>query len=324
MAFSLAIDRTVALDVNGSTQHIRICATRAGLPPLLVVQAGPGLPVLHEVTKFQRRLNLEADFCVGYWEQRGCGAAAPRHDARSVSLQQQVGDLRVVLRWLYQEAGERVTVFGISLGATIALQAVEHERDRARAVVAISPDSQTTRSDAAVFAFLQQQRVRLDSRRLSRRVTRLGRPPYVDSAAFQRRARLLADLGTIERGRTFSALLRETLSSMIATYGVAGTVTALRNLNAVQRKLLPELVSLNLFVNPPRVAIPVHYVFGQQDALTPGSIVRLLPATIAAPDSTVLLVPDAGHMVHFDQPATVRSIAVGAIADRRCLPVGVA
>ena len=34
----LAIDRTIKLNVNGSTQNVRICAARAGFAPLLVVQ----------------------------------------------------------------------------------------------------------------------------------------------------------------------------------------------------------------------------------------------------------------------------------------------
>jgi hypothetical protein len=49
----LAIDKTVTLDINGSTQRIRLCAERAGLPPFLIVQAGPGWPVLNEVAKFR-------------------------------------------------------------------------------------------------------------------------------------------------------------------------------------------------------------------------------------------------------------------------------
>jgi pimeloyl-ACP methyl ester carboxylesterase len=83
-------------------------------------------------------------------------------------------------------------------------------------------------------------------------------------------------------------------------------------MNLIQRKLLPELVSLDLFANPPRLAVPVHYIFGEQDALTPAAFVKELPAAIAAPASTAILVPNAGHMVHFDQPETVRSIAVNA------------
>jgi proline iminopeptidase len=307
----LVVDKTVTLDINGSTQRIRMCAERPGLPPLLVVQGGPGLPLLHEVAKFQRLLNLENDFLVGYWEQRGCGNASP-NDAQSVSRPQQVDDLRTVLRWLHAETQQRVLMFGISWGATIVLQAVEHESDRVTSVVGISPDLQTTSSDASAYAFLQEQALRAGRRRVGRRVMELGRPPYVDLGEFQRRARLLADLGTIERKKSFGGILRELLFALIRTYGVVGAVRALRNMNTVQRKLLPEIAALDLFDHPPRVTVPVHYVFGAQDALTSVSVVTELPAAIAAPNSTVLRVPNAGHMVHFDQPDIVRSIAVNA------------
>jgi pimeloyl-ACP methyl ester carboxylesterase len=127
-----------------------------------------------------------------------------------------------------------------------------------------------------------------------------------------RQGRPAIDLGTIEYGRTFGALLRETALSMIGAYGVAGAVKALRNLNLVQRAMLPELVSLDLFANPPRVTRSVHYLFGEQDALTPMAVVKELPAAISAPETTVSLVPDAGHMVHFDRPEVVRASVMRA------------
>jgi pimeloyl-ACP methyl ester carboxylesterase len=303
----LAIDRTSTLDINGSLQSIRLCAARAGLPPLLIVQGGPGLPVLHEIPKFQRLLNLENAFLVCYWDQRGCGNASA-NDAHSASMAQQVDDLRAVLRWLHGQTGQRVLILGISLGATMALQAVEREFARLRAVVAISPDSHTDRSDAAAHAFLQGAMRRADGRRLRRRVMKLGPPPCVDAAAFRRRASLLADLGTIERGRTFSGLLLETLAGMITAYGAAGAVRALRNMNILQRRLLADIVALDLLAHPPRVMIPVHYVFGEHDALTTASMATELPAAISAPAGTAVRVSNAGHMVHFDQPDIVRSI----------------
>jgi pimeloyl-ACP methyl ester carboxylesterase len=57
------------------------------------------------------------------------------------------------------------------------------------------------------------------------------------------------------------------------------------------------------------VTVPVHYVFGEQDVLAPVSVVHGLPAAIATPASTVRRVPNAGHMVHFDRPDIIRSIA---------------
>lgn len=310
----LAIDTTLTLDINGSSQRIRMCARRAGLPPLLVVQAGPGLPLLNEVTKFQRLLGLESDFLVSYWEQRGCGASSAR-DAGSVSLGQQVEDLRAVLQWLHGRTRQPVVLLGISLGATMALQAAEHEGDHVKAVMAVSPDSQTAMSDTAANEFLQRRSAHTGNRRLTRRVKKLGEPPYTDVAAFQQRVRLLSDLGAIEHGKTFSALLRETLFSLVGTYGLVGAARALRNMNLVQRKMLPEMSALDLLVNPPHVAVPVHYVFGEHDALTPATLVKQLPAAVAAPVTTVVVVPHAGHMVHFDRPEIVRAIAASVRND---------
>lgn len=306
-----SIDKTIKLEINGSTQRVRMCAARAGLSPILIVQAGPGFPVLHEVRKFQRRLHLESDFLVAYWDQRGCGVAS-RHDAESVSLQQQVDDVRTVLQWLHDETKQAVIVLGISLGATFTLQAVQDESNRAKAVIAISPDADTARSDAAAHAFLQEQSARSGTRRSRERLAKLGAPPCTNATAIQSRARLLTDLGAIERGRTFNSLLAETLYGMIRAYGPLGTANALRNMNLIQNRMLPPLASLNLFANPPRVAVPVHYVFGEQDVLNPAAIVQELPSAIAAPTGTVALLPDAGHMVHFDQPEVVRAIAVRA------------
>jgi pimeloyl-ACP methyl ester carboxylesterase len=303
----LEIDTTVALDVNGSTQRLRVCGTRATLPPLLVVQAGPGLPLLHEVPKFQRLLNLERDFVVAYWEQRGCGNA-PRNDAMSVSWAQQIDDLRSILAWFHGETKQRVAVLGISMGGTMALRAAEHERDRVKALILVSPDSSTTESDAAADAFLRHRASTAGNRGLARRVAKLPRPPYLRPAPLQQRARLLADLGTIENGKTFGALLREMLAGLIRAYGIIGAARSLRNVNLVQSRILPQIVSLDLFADRPHVTVPVHYLFGGRDALYTSSVPDRLAAAIGAPGGTVVRVPEAGHMVHFDRPDIVRSV----------------
>jgi pimeloyl-ACP methyl ester carboxylesterase len=306
-----AIDRTVDLDVNGSRQRIRLCAEREGRPPLLIVQGGPGLPLLNDVRKFQRLLDLERDFVVGYWEQRGCGDA-PSRDAENVNMQQQVADLRTVLRWFFEQTNQRAIVLAISIGGTFTLQAAEHELARVKALVAISPDSHTARGDAAADAFIRMHGAQAARPGLRKRASAVPKPPYLVPATLQQRARVLADLGAIEHGRTFAALLGEFSFSLARTYGLAGTVRTLRNMSRIQRGMLAQLASLDLLANPPKVPVPVHYVFGERDALNPAGLVNDLPVAIAAPATTVAVVPDAGHMVHFDHPDLVRSIVVNA------------
>jgi pimeloyl-ACP methyl ester carboxylesterase len=304
---ALAIDETIALEINGSRQRVRLCAGRIGLPPVVVVQQGPGLPVLHEVAKFQRRLDLERDYLVVYWEQRGCGDASAE-DARSVSLAQQVEDLQAIVRWVADRTQQRVLIFGISIGATISLLAAARDSGRVKAVIANSPDLQTRAGDAAVDRFLHEHVRRAGTRRLERALTKLGPPPYLEPRRLQRRAVLLADFGSIERGRTFNALLRETLGAMVRTYGVFGTVRALRNMNMVQRTMLADVATLDLLAHPPQLTVPVHFVFGEQDALTAAVMSGELPGVMGGPRTTAVRVPDAGHLVHFDRPDIVRVI----------------
>jgi len=305
---ALAVDETISLDINGSQQHVRLCSARPGLPPLLVVQQGPGIPLLHEVRKFQRRLDLERDYLVVYWDQRGCGNA-PADDARHVSLAQQVEDLQAVIKWVADRTQQRLVLFGISIGATISLLAAVREGARVKAIIANSPDLKTHVGDAAVDAFLHDSVRRVGTRRARRALTKLGPPPYLEPRAFQRRAVLLADFGSIERGKGFNALLRETLVAMIRTYGVFGAVSALRNMNIIQGRMLADVDPLDLFAHPPQLSIPVHFVFGEQDALTAAFMSSQLPTAIGGPGSTAIRVSGAGHLVHFDRPDIVRSIA---------------
>jgi len=308
---ALAIDETIALEINGSRQRVRLCAGRIGLPPVVVVQQGPGLPVLHEVAKLQQRLDLERDHLVVYWEQRGCGKASAE-DARSVSLAQQVEDLQAIVKWVTERTQQRVLLFGISIGATIALLAAARDGARVKAVIANSPDLQTRAGDAAVDRFLHEHVRRAGTRRLERALTKLGPPPYLEPRRLQRRAVLLADFGSIERGRTFNALLRETLGAMVRTYGVFGTVRALRNMNIVQRTMLADVATLDLLAHPPQLAVPVHFVFGEQDALTAAVMSGELAGVIGGPRTTAVRVPDAGHLVHFDRPDIVRAVTENA------------
>jgi pimeloyl-ACP methyl ester carboxylesterase len=304
------LDTTRTLEINGTRQRVRLCGSHGGLPPLLIVQAGPGLPLLNEAAKFQQRLHLEQDFSVAYWDQRGCGQA-PFKDTQDVSLETQIGDLCAIVHWLSDETRQRVLVMGISLGATMALHAAARDVSRMKAIVAVSIDTDTSTSDAAVFSFLQQLSTRPDNRRIARLLRKLGPPPYLAPRPLQLRARLLTDMGGIEHGKRFSELLRGLLYGLIRTYGLVGTVTTFRNMNAIQRRMLPELADLNLFADWPRPALPIHYIFGGADLLLTSSMVQRISGVITNGD-TVVTLPDAGHMVHFDEPAVVRSIIIQA------------
>ena len=88
------IDLREPVQLGDSTQWIRIRAANARNPLLLLVQMGPGLPMISEVPAFHRALSLEDDFTVVYWDQRGSGKSFDSKIPRSsMTVEQFIADL---------------------------------------------------------------------------------------------------------------------------------------------------------------------------------------------------------------------------------------
>ena len=302
----LELDEAVSLDVEGVEQRLRLCAARRGLPPVLIIQGGPGLPLLNEVPRFQSRLSLEDDYTVAYWDQRGCGPAA-RETADTVGLGRLLDDLCCVLRHLHARTGRKITLLGISIGGTLAMQAAARERDIVSKVVAISPDLDAAASDEYAYEILNDRSMKRRDERMAGILRRLGPPPYTSPSRFQQRLRLLANEGSIERGRQFGGIVAAHLTSLIRCYGPAGAVSALRNSTTIQARLLPALAELRLFDSWPETTVPLRLVFGEDDILTPPSTVEAA-SRLLKPEDSLAVLPRAGHMVHFDRPEAVKGI----------------
>ena len=114
-------DSLEAVELGGSTQWIRVRGTDAANPVLLLIQQGPGLPMLNEVRRFERLLGLESHFTVVYWDQRGCGRSLRGADTQSAHpLRHMVADTVSLLEMLTERFAKKPFVAGFSLGATVA------------------------------------------------------------------------------------------------------------------------------------------------------------------------------------------------------------
>ena len=76
------IDTLEGVQLGGITQWIRVRGADASNPVLLLMQQGPGLPMINEARRLEHLLGLEKAFTVVYWDQRGTGLSA-HHYARA-------------------------------------------------------------------------------------------------------------------------------------------------------------------------------------------------------------------------------------------------
>jgi hypothetical protein len=90
----MAIDSLGAIQAGSTTQWIRVRGADASNPVLLLIQQGPGLPMINEARRFGHLLGLEqTPSRSSTGTQRGCGRLlrTPK-DRADISLQRMMGD----------------------------------------------------------------------------------------------------------------------------------------------------------------------------------------------------------------------------------------
>jgi pimeloyl-ACP methyl ester carboxylesterase len=104
----MEIDTLEAIEAAGTTQWIRIRGADASNPVLLLIQQGPGLPMINEARRFGHLLGLEQAFTVVYWDQRGCGRSLRgRQDRAGISVERMAADTVLLLEFLRDRFGAK-------------------------------------------------------------------------------------------------------------------------------------------------------------------------------------------------------------------------
>jgi pimeloyl-ACP methyl ester carboxylesterase len=305
------IDLREPVQLGESTQWIRIRAANAGNPPLLLVQMGPGLPMLNEARTFGRLLSLEDDFTVIYWDQRGCGRSLRSANAtRGLSIQAMVSDTEQLLAMLCDRFGTPAAVAGFSMGATIAALATARRPDLVAALVTVGMDIDGAAAEKTTYEFALATAHARNNRRAIRQLEAIGPPPHLKPREFATRARWAASFGGVRTGHTYSSEARRLLASLLRSpdYSLADAVRAIRGITAAQAALVPELAALDLLHTLPRLNTPIVMAQGRRDQIAPPSAAERYAELLQAPSKQLVWFEQSAHMPHLEEPERFREL----------------
>jgi pimeloyl-ACP methyl ester carboxylesterase len=305
------IDLREPVRLGQSTQWIRIRAANARNPLLLLVQMGPGLPMINEIPAFGRALSLEDDFTVIYWDQRGCGRSLRSTDAaRELNLQAMVGDTERLLALLCDRFDRPAVVAGFSMGATIAALATARRPDLVAALVAVGMDIDGPAAESSAYQFALAAARARNNRRAIRQLEAIGPPPHLEPKEFATRARWVANFGGVRTGHTYNSVARALLVSLLRSpdYSPADTVRAIRGITAAQAALVPELAALDLTHTLTRLNTPIVMAQGRHDQVAPPSAAEHYAESLQAPHKQLVWFEQSAHMPHLEEPGRFRQL----------------
>ena len=310
----MAVDSLEAIRAGDTTQWIRIRGADASNPVLLLVQQGPGLPMINEARRLEHLLGLEQVFTVVYWDQRGCGRSLRGREGRTgVSMDLMVADTVLLLEHLRNRFGGKTSVAGFSFGAALAALAAAQRPDLVATFVATGMDIDGAAAASGAYEFALRTARQRGNRRATRQLEAIGPPPHLTSKQFGTRVRWASNFGGVTRNQTYATLARGLVSSLVrcADYSAGDVIRTVRGVTATQAALLPDLATMDLTRTLPRIDVPVVMVQGRHDQVAPGESAQQYASSLQAPRKQLIWFENSAHTPHLDEPAKFRDVLLG-------------
>ena len=305
----MMIDTLEAVQLGGITQWIRVRGTDTANPVLLLMQQGPGLPIINDVRRFERLLALEQAFTVVYWDQRGTGLAL-RNPNADVTVGLVVGDTVSLLELLRDRFGGKTLIAGFSFGATFAAQAAVARPELVAALVATGMDIDVPLAETTTYDFVLDTARRRGNRRAIRQLEAIGPPPHLDAKRFSTRARWALNFGGVRTNANYVDEVRTLLISLFRSrdYSIPDLVRTFRGMTTTQAALLPDLATTELVRTLPRLDIPITLVQGRLDKVAPGEATQRFYDSLTAPSKRLVWFEKSAHSPHIEEPEKFREV----------------
>jgi pimeloyl-ACP methyl ester carboxylesterase len=164
--------------LGGREQWLMIRGHSTDKPVLLSLAGGPGQSDLPYVRVLWR--DLERDFVVVDWDQRGTGKSYPALDPTStLTLEQAISDTIELTEYLRARFGaEKIYLHGESWGSTLGVLAVQRRPDLYYALVSSGQMVSQRETDRRLYQDVLDLAARTGDQELASTMRAFGAPPY--------------------------------------------------------------------------------------------------------------------------------------------------
>jgi pimeloyl-ACP methyl ester carboxylesterase len=302
----MATNNLEAVNINNSEQWILVRGKNIDAPLIIHVQAGPGFPMIPEAHTMEKRLRLEKDYLVAYWDQRACGKSFNKNaDPKTINFSQLTDDLISCTKYLLEKYRKKKAIIaGYSQGATLALMAASKDKTIFDRLFLVGTDIDLPTANKYAIEFALVKATEKNKGILLRQAVDLHSTPVNNARQFSKRAKLLTNLGGIKSGTSYNQLLISTVLNMIYSkaYRLSDIPKTIKGMEFCQDALLPEFNALNLFQRIESIDVPAHFIHGKQDAISPYQTAIKYYEYLRADKKTLTSFDHSAHMPHYDEP----------------------
>ncbi|MEJ2218638.1 MAG: alpha/beta hydrolase [Gemmatimonadota bacterium] len=293
--------------LGGVEQWIQIRGADVNNPVLLVLHGGPGFAMTAWTDLYQRP-ELERNFVVVNWDQRGAGKSySPDLTVADMTVAKIVGDTLELSELLRARFGQdKIFLTGHSWGSALGFLAVMQRPELYHAYIASAEAVSWNRRQQMSYDWvLEQARSAGDS-------DIVAALEALDPFDPTNPAHVAVKDGLLDRYRggdiytqgLWDEYLAYAFEGRSPYYTAAEVDTYMAGMELSDKTLGTEIATsdYDLFRDFPTSPIPIHFLVGRHDHSTPGELAEEYYRFLQAPAKSFTWFENSGHTLMFDEP----------------------
>ena len=297
-----SVAEIVDVRIGGHDQAILLRGVSAEAPVLLFLEGGPGGTALGRIRNAGE--DLEQDFVVATWDQRGTGKSYDALEPTStLTVEQMVDDTISVTNYLRERFDEqKIYVVGSSWGTTIGTLAVQREPELFHAYVGTGQMVDQFETDQLMYAeSLADAEASGDDGRVEQ-LRDIGRPPYDDTLDYPVAISSNPKWMDFEHGEDYNASSEYPGSLFVGEYTLIEQLRGMAAIAETFAVLYPQLSDTDFRVDVPNLEVPVFVVGGAYEAAGRSTLAREWFELLDAPSKEWVDFESSGHTPPYDEP----------------------
>ncbi len=298
----IRVDCSEYLTVDGARLFLMTRGADRRAPVLLWLHGGPGGAERPLFRYFDD--DLERDFVVAYWDQRGAGRSFDaKADPHELTIERHLTDLDAIVDHLARSFGrEKIVLIGHSWGAALGLLYIQAHPDKVAAFIGVAPMISTVAQQRAQYDFVTAEASRRDDRDALSQLRSMGPPPYATWADELAMEKLADAYGGLYHNRPNQiwVMTSGVLRGLVTPWEIPRFI---RGNNVSLEAMHDELLGLDLSRSVRAVHVPVIFFLGRYDRHVDAAIAARYFDSLSSPGKQLVWFENSAHNIPFEEPA---------------------
>lgn len=304
-----SVSEKIFITINGVEQGMFIRGRDSRNPVLLLIHGGPGMPYYGLINTYPNATDIENDFTVCYWEQRGAGLSyIPGMSPETINVEQLVSDTVEVSNYLRDRFGqEKIYLMGHSWGTFIGIQAAAQSPQLYHAYIGIAQISNDKESEMLAYEYMLEQYKILRNNEIVKKLEEVsiseeGLVSYPDLSLRDAAMHRLGIGTTHNMNSVVTGVFLPIMQSQSYTLSEKINIWRAKAFLSNSTNLFEELYSTDLTVKISQVEIPVYFLSGIYDYTVSYKLSKDYFENLQAPVKGFYTFEQSAHSPLFEEP----------------------